>query len=286
MFVDILFAMNIIMDYMILTLTALVMKEQPSIKRKLGGALLASLYLWVMLVPEIGFLLMPVVKILYSLLIIRATFGKRRIIRLLQLTGTFYFVQFAIGGGMLAVHYFLTVDQSFATALKNPGFSPYGSPLSWGFIVISFPGLWLFVKHRDFLLRAIKRMEEKIVPVILASKEATVRLKGFIDTGNQAMDPLTKRPIIFVNEDKLQEVLAEEQIQKLITNNMDNLSIDMTVVPIRTVAGQALRVVWKPSSCNLERNGQKESCHVYVALSETLSDTDRYNCLLHESMEG
>ena len=86
-------------------------------------------------------------KVISSIVIILITFKHKTWFDLLKSWLYFYFVSFVIGGILLGVHFMFQqsvhVDSgSFMTVTTG-----YGTPISWGFVIIGFPICWYFTKH-------------------------------------------------------------------------------------------------------------------------------------------
>src|SRR5690606_11732638 len=154
-------------------------------------------------------------KILYSILIILVTFRFISFNRMIKQLLLFYFVSFAIGGGMFAAHYLLQSPVAITAAGFLSFSSGYGDSISWIFVLIGFPIVFWFTKNRLDKHAIEKIRDDQLYEVSITINNRTLTTTGFIDSGNQLVDPLTKRPVVICDEVFLQQWFTREDWQHL-----------------------------------------------------------------------
>ncbi|MBU9720433.1 MULTISPECIES: sigma-E processing peptidase SpoIIGA [Bacillaceae] len=292
-YLDIIWLLNFLVDVLLISLTAIVLKRRVSRLRLLLGGFIASLYVLFLFTPIEPYAMHPVIKTMYSIIIILASFGFKRFKLFFQAWLTFYFVNFAVGGGLLGLHFFLKTDTSFIQGTFATHTSGFGSPISWLFVVIGFPIIYYYSRQRFESIETEKIRYDQIYPVRIKVAGIELFLKGFVDSGNRLEDPLTRRSVMIIDMTDVgnqfpdsivnltkKSLVADEQIP-------DGFEGKMTMVPFRTV-GEKQRYLWaiKPDEVVVYENELPHICsHVLVGLSYTaLSDRNDYNCLLNPKM--
>lgn len=200
---------------MLLLLTDKLARLHTSRLRLAFGAFVASLIVPITILFPDSFFTSIIGKLLFSMLIILASFGFNKISQVLKLLALFYMMSFSVGGGLIAIHFIaeqpFTISQSgFLT--YNTG---YGDPISWLFVVVFFPVVWIFTKQR-----MDKHVQDKIrydmkIPVSIKIKGESHYTNGFIDSGNQLIDPFTKKPVIICDEEFLSDWFEQSEWDQL-----------------------------------------------------------------------
>ncbi|PYZ97935.1 sigma-E processing peptidase SpoIIGA [Alteribacter lacisalsi] len=295
LYLDVIWLLNFLVDWMLLALTALALKRGVSKKRLAAGAFTASMYLFFLFSPIAQTAATPLFKIAYSALIVYTAFGFKGFRPFCKAWLMFYFVSFMTGGGLIAAHAFfsteiLIVNDTFATRLNG-----FGSPASWLFVVIGFPAVWYFSKRSIGGIETAKIRYDHIMQVQIRASGVDLGLKGFVDSGNQLKDPISGRPVMIIDMTKLKASFPDELVQfteKGTESVTDFASVEkhaMTLVPYRTVAGSH-QFLWclKPEIVRLNPGSGEQpfTCtNVLIGLSYTpLSSLGDYDCILHPGM--
>ncbi|MGA9290395.1 MAG: sigma-E processing peptidase SpoIIGA, partial [Anaerobacillus sp.] len=254
----------------------------------------ASFYVLFLFIPGLSFMVNPIVKLLYSLVIVSVTFGFNRFRSFFQCWLLFYFVTFMIGGGMMGAHYFLQQDvmvYNGAVATKTSGF---GDPVSWLFVLIGFPTIWLFSKRRVEALETTKIHFDQLANVVIRIEDVSISAIALIDSGNQLQDPLSGSPVMILDMTIHEEQFPVEFIEK--AKDIIHFQGEgeghrwehrLRVVPFRAVGQdhQFLCAV-KPDEVVIS---MKENAitvkKVLVGLSfQSISGEKEYSCILHPKM--
>lgn len=291
-YLDAVWALNFFLDMMLLMLTNYLVKARASHLKLILGAFVASL-----LVP-ISFFFPHTIfttvfgKLSYSLVIILCTFGFYTVFRVVKILFVFYFTTFSIGGGLVALHFLfqhpIAVTSSGILTLQ----SGYGDPISWLFVVIGFPVIWMFTKSRMDKHATLKIRYDQLFPVTIQINKQSFTTMGYIDSGNQLIDPLTRQPVILGDEVFLKQWFTEEdwQLLKDAHNNLDFNHFPtawekrLHIVPYQGVGGQReFLFAIKPDKLVVAyENEQITVSRVLIGIQFALLTKDEsYRCLLH-----
>lgn len=276
---------------MLLMLTGAIVREKISRVRILAGAFVASLIVPLSLYYPDAFLTTIVGKLSYSLLIIYSTFRFRSISRTLKLLLTFYFITFSVGGGLTALHHMfqnpIGISQTGILTF-NGG---YGDPVSWLFILIGFPIVWLFTKKRLDKHAVDKIRYDQLYRVTLNMNNNEFSTDGFIDSGNQLVCPMTKRPVVIADEVFLKKWFTVEEWNQL-KEAHTHLAFDsvpkkweenIQFIPYQGVeGGSRFLLALRPEKLTIQY-GEEEiiTANVLVGIQfDSLTADHLYHCLL------
>ncbi|WP_010649458.1 sigma-E processing peptidase SpoIIGA [Oceanobacillus massiliensis] len=291
-YLDAVWALNFLLDLMLLMLTKALARDQSGILKLLFGAFIASLIVPITLYFPDSFINGFAGKILYSVFIVFCAFGFKGYYRLMKLLLLFYFTSFAIGGGLTGVYFLLanpvtTTENGILTFNKG-----YGDPVSWLFIIIGFPIVWYFTKKRMDEHAGDKIRYDQLCEVNVQIKNAAFSTMGYIDSGNQLLDPLTKRPVVICDELFLKNWFSNEEWDQLKEAN-DNLALEqipedwehkIQVIPYQGVEGNSnFLLAIRPDEVMVDYENQKLlTSNVLIGIQfGTLVKDSSYHCLLH-----
>src|SRR5690625_2063434 len=239
------FLLNLFCNSMILLLTKLLVRTDTRWYRILIGTIFASLLVpFTIFFPD-TLLTKPFGKLLYSILIVLCTFGFHSFHSLGKRLFVFYFVSFAIGGGLFGIHFLLNSSLSNIDIVYPNNI--YGNEISLLFLLIGFPLICLFTKNRMDKHVKDKVNFDQIYQVIIEFNGQSYQTKGFVDSGNHLVDPLTNRPVAICDEkfiqsffekkewDQLKNALERNKLEHIPTSVKDL----MYVVPYKGVGGKS-----------------------------------------------
>lgn len=291
-YLDAVWALNFFLDLMLLLLTQGLARDNTKKRRLLFGALVASLLVPISLYFPDSVFTSVLGKLLYSIVIIFCSFGFLSVYRMLKLLLLFYFTTFAIGGGLIGIHFLFQNPFGLSMSGVLTFNSGYGDPVSWLFVVFGFPCVWLFTKSRmDNHVKEKIRYDQQC-PVTVQLKDKSYSTTGYIDSGNQLVDPLTKKPVIICDEAFLKQWFSDEAWALLKTAH-DNLQVEkmpdewksyLQIVPYQGVQGKGMFLfALKPEKLTIYYEGQVISTSsVLIGIQFAgLTKDQSYHCLLH-----
>lgn len=193
-YIDSLFLLNFVVNYLLLLAAARLAGEPLARLRMAGGAALGALYAAAVFFPHMGFLIHPLCKLGAAVVMLLVSFGGSR--RLLRVSLVFFGVAAAFGGGIFA----LTLLGGRGLALKNGIFY---SAMDLRLILLSAALCYVvltLVFQRTARHTAAAR---ELVPAVITLGERRVAITALVDTGNTLTDPLTGRAVMVAEGEKL-----------------------------------------------------------------------------------
>ncbi len=199
-YIDSLFLLNLVVNYLLLISAARLAGE--IIRRpRLGlGAGLGALYAALVFFPGMGFLLHPLCKLGAAVVMLLCAFGGSR--RLLRVTLIFFGVSAAFGGGIFAIE----LLGGRGLSLKNGIFY---SSMDLRLILLSAAVCYVVL---SLVFRSTGRHAGRggeLTPAVLTLKGRRVALTALVDTGNTLTDPVTNRPVMVAEGEKLARLFPE-----------------------------------------------------------------------------
>ena len=182
MYIELIFIINFLIDYLILYSTKKLLKINCTWYRLIIGSLIGSLTTFILLI-KISNLELIIIKIILSILLIIISFGKRNILR-----NIFYFYLLSIiyGGSIYLFN------------LNNTKYYLY-------YLIILIPVISYLIINE---LTNIRFNYQDKYKVTIYYHNKKYQLDGFIDTGNRLISPISRKSIILVNLNlKVKEVI-------------------------------------------------------------------------------
>ncbi|WP_174613168.1 sigma-E processing peptidase SpoIIGA [Virgibacillus ihumii] len=291
-YLDAVWLLNFLLDMMLLMLTQALAKDGTRKIRIVFGAFIASLLVPLSIYYPDTFVNSVAGKLIYSIIIILCTFRIRSLYRMMKLLLLFYFTTFAIGGGLLAIHFLFQNPVGVSTSGILTFNSGFGDPVSWLFIVVGFPLVWMFTKTRMDKHAEEKIRYDQLCPVNIQIDSKSFSTTGYIDSGNQLMDPVSKKPVIICDEYFLKKWFTEDDWKALYQAhselNFEKLPAKwehrINIIPYQGVEGNRTFMMGiKPDNLTFYYDNQKITTRkimIGIQFSELTKDQS-YHCLLH-----
>ncbi|MFD1018090.1 sigma-E processing peptidase SpoIIGA [Thalassobacillus hwangdonensis] len=224
-YLDAVWMLNFLLDGMILFLTQAVTKANASFLRLMVGAFTASLIVPLTIFYPDTLFSTPIGKLLFSVVIILTAFQFQTLRMFFRNLVSFYFITFAIGGALFGSHYFIQSNVNLTANGMVTFNSGYGDPVSWFFVLVGFPIAWWFTRERLERITLLKMKYEEIYPVVIEYAGKKVESKGLVDSGNQLIDPLTKK-LVFLADESVFKRLIEERDWELLKEVSESFQVD------------------------------------------------------------
>ncbi len=273
---DILFILNMIIDYLIIGLTATVVKTEIGLRRRLLASSLGGISSFYIFVESGSMFLDLAFRLFTASLIIITAFGFKSIRVLLKGLLVYYF----FGIFLFGTAHVLSVWVSAENIKVNNTYYYIGiSPLLLIlFSTVIYIALTLFIR--------IKRGNDGEIyceaSISLSGK--TVDCKGLIDSGNSVTDILSDSKVFIVSK-SLFKKLANCHIADYFEDNKS--SNRCRVIPTKTVSGDALL---KAVRCDLVMLKTEKKIYEFgspiIAISENMADDEIDIIIPREALEG
>lgn len=182
-YIDEVFALNALMDYLLVLCAAKLAGEPLRRGRFALAALVGGLYAAVTLLPGGGFLASPACKLAWAMLLCLVAYGGSK--RLLRLTLVFFGVAAAFGGGVLALQLLS------------------GAPKALDLPTILLCAAGCYVMLSVVFRRTARHGGGELTGAELTLGGRTCRLTALVDTGNTLTDPVTGKPVMVAEGERL-----------------------------------------------------------------------------------
>lgn len=300
-YIDLIFAMNLLIDASLLLATAWMRKQKIKVWRIAASACVGAMYVVMMFLPELGFLYTFLVKFLFSVAMLWIAFGFGSLQNYLRNMGAFYIVNFAAAGGILGVHYLLQDYGDLWNGMWYSATGGMGFSLKIGALftlVLFFAVLWWFkrviaARHRQ------ERISTFVGEVRVRIEDSEVCCTGLVDTGNQLSDPLSRLPVMVMEASLWEDLLPPSYRGKLAKERADNLIMEWTeagafpwpdrlrLVPYRGInKGTQFMLALKPDEVSITLEGRNfHSTRVLIGLDGgRLSAEGAYRAIVHPAL--
>ena len=197
-YVDTLFLLNAVVDYLLLLAAARLAGEPLARRRFLLGAALGGGYAVALFLPGLEFLVRFPCRLAAAVLMVLAAFWRSR--RLLRQTVIFFALSCAFGGGVLAIGLLGGRGLSLQNGVLYSG-------MDLKLVLLSAAGCYALL---TLALQGVGRhtgRSGELQPVRLTLGEREIALTALVDTGNTLTDPVTGRPVLVVEGTCLEDLL-------------------------------------------------------------------------------
>lgn len=216
-YLDILILENLVINYLILFVTAKFSRLRVSTLRLFAGAVVGALYVvFIILQPDIKVYYTTAAKILLSIFIVAVTFSPRKLLPFIKTLAIFYISTFIFAGAALA---FLFFNQQ-GGFVRNGIVYVFGQS-QWSLMVFSLLTVGIIIKIFWEVIQSKITREKTLIPVKIAFDNRVIDLPALIDTGNSLKDPLTNMPVMVVEFKALEQLLPQE-IKSIFENSREN----------------------------------------------------------------
>lgn len=189
-YIDVVLFINFSFDLLILLSTSILLKRNIKFYRALLGAFIGSLSILFLFINITSFQLF-LFKIIISIFMILISFGYKNIKYFLKNILFLYTISIILGGFL----YYLSCTFSY----KNTGLVFYfkGLSINYIFLIMSSPLIiYIYIKEA----RSFKQICNNIYKIELIVNDKCYKLNGFMDTGNNLVDPYFFKPVILINK--------------------------------------------------------------------------------------
>ena len=290
-FLDVLVLENIVMNYLILLMTAKFSKNKVSHLRLFLGATLGALYVaFLVICPSLKGYYTTIAKIALSFGIVAIAFHFERFAAFFKTMVIFYISTFIFAGAGFAFLYF---NQS-GGFVRNGFFYVYWNS-KWTVMVLCVATVGIIVKIFWDILQNKLVKERLLIPIKIAFENGIINLPALVDTGNALFDPLTHVPVVVVEFKAIKSILPIE-IQKIFEESKEDDLVGVTkivadsswfsrfrIIPFTSLGKEnGMLIGFKPDYIEVgEETEKKGVTEVIIGIyNRALSKSENYNALL------
>lgn len=274
-YADVLVCINLFVNFFLLRVTGLCLRMQVQYKRLLVGALIGGLYALVLLVPSLSLWIQLPMHIGCLCIIVAVSFSLHSVRGFLKICFTFFGVNFAFGGAMLAIW---LLFQPKGMLYQN---GTVYFDISISVLIITTLACYIFFSVLFWITKR-RVPDQHIYTAALTYQDKTVYVRALLDTGNSLSDGFSNAPVCIGDAAVLRK-LAPEPILAFLEQKDLNLSPKqgIRVIPYRSVDGSGvlrgfvLDSIYLPSEHLLVRKP-------VLVQSRTPFDRDDYTVILSQ----
>lgn len=216
LYIDIIFLINLIMDFFILWATAKVGRIQTKGWRLFIAALVGACYSLVVLLPQWQITTTFSAKLICSIIMVIVAFFPFSIRNIFKSLMYFYLISFVMGGAVMGLIYLTNQSPVYSQAWN--GAAVILADISYQWLIV---GLLIAIMLAFYVAKYIRRNWQKSAlqnPVTVSINNSTITVNGFLDTGNQLYDPISRKPVIIV-ESSVFNKLIPDFIREMVEKN-------------------------------------------------------------------
>ncbi|MDF2546886.1 MAG: spoIIGA [Anaerosolibacter sp.] len=293
-----LFIENLLMNWLILYLTAYFSKTKVPKYKVWVGATVGAIYAFVVFFPSLTFLYSMIMKIVASMLIIVITFMPYQFKHFFKLVGIFYLISFMFGGAAFALFY-LTVFQGL---LSNGVFYIGNVFDKFSPKLLIYAGIiaYILIKYCWEYIQVKISRDKVYIPISIEIENHSSEVNALIDTGNSLHDPLSKYPVIIVEYEAIKDLLPLD-IQGMFNDCPQDINLDLVsaiiqssqwmnrfrMIPFKSLGiDNGMLIGFKPDCVKLQDNNHSKYIREIVigVYTKKLSVDGDYHALLHPDL--
>ena len=201
-YVDTLFLLNALIDYLLLLSAARLAGEPLRRLRFAAGAALGGLYAVAIFLPGLYFLSRPVWRLTAAAGMLAIAYGGTR--RLVRQGFLFFALTCAFGGGVVAIELLGRRELTLGNGV-------FYSALDLKTVLLSAAACYMVLTVLFQRLAAHTQASGQLVPIRLRLLERQVELTALVDTGNTLSDPVSGQPVMVAEGDSVAGLFPSER---------------------------------------------------------------------------
>ncbi|MCX8130341.1 MAG: sigma-E processing peptidase SpoIIGA [Clostridia bacterium] len=292
---DILFLENIVMNYLILLVTAKFAKSKTNSLRLFTASLIGAVYVVILvLFPGMKMYYTAFAKVILSLLIIAVAFSPEKLGLFFKTLAIFYISTFIFAGAGFAFIYF----NQGGGFVKN-GIVYVFWQSKWTLLFLSIITVAIIVRIFWEVIQYRFVKDKLLVPLKISFESKIIDMAALIDTGNSLYDPLTNTPVIVVEFKAIKEILPREIKDIFEESKEDDLNCVTNIVshstwfsrfrliPFTSLGKEnGMLIGFKPDYVEVGEEQQKKGVsNVIVGIyNRALSHNEKYKALLNPEL--
>ena len=270
-YIDILIAVNLFINYILLLLTAKFLSLKWKSIRLVFGEILSGIYSLYILFPETNLFLSILVKLIMSITIVWCVFGFKSLKSFIKITLCFYAINFLFSGIMLGL-WILFRPSSME---MNNGVVYFNiSPL----VLIASTIVSYFIIEIFYRIIGKNHIKNSFYEIKINIEDSPVKLRAKVDTGNILREPFSNLPVIIVRKSTAEKIIPPKLLGLLDnyyqnTNNISSYEVKYPIrmVPFKTVAGRGVFPAFKPKNI-INPEGILKKAYIAICPDRTLSE--------------
>ena len=206
-YIDVLFVVNLLINYILLRACAILCKIKTKKFRLFIGSFVGACYSVLIFFPNFSVIYSTIFKMLFSMLMVASSFAFYSFRGYIKALFVFYMVSFAFGGCVLGIFYFSDVGSKLGAIYSN-GILYFNLPwtilATAGILFYLTTRIFSYFSSRSFRSGSLKKK------LYISFENNTAEVTALMDTGNSLVDPLTLKPVIVAEYKMLKSLFSED----------------------------------------------------------------------------
>ncbi|OOM74159.1 sporulation sigma-E factor-processing peptidase [Clostridium puniceum] len=202
-YADILVLENCIVNFFLLTLTMKCIKYKCKTRKLIISSFIGGFYTLVLVIPKLNILAYLPFQLIIAFIMIRLVYRKTNIITLIKVLFIFLMTTFTLSG----ICFLFSIKQNLyllGNSFKIEKYSVKYIMLGIMIIYIIYNRITDYVNEKLFIRNFNFKIEFEI-------EKKQYNFNGFLDTGNELVEPITNLPCILVEENLIKNLNFHEQ---------------------------------------------------------------------------
>lgn len=242
-YADIVFFINLIMDFLIFYIVSRLSLNKAKISRIFLGSLFSAFtYCLIIFIPKLGMLYNYFSSFIILSISVYIIFGRLNIKKFIRLIFYSYISAFTIGGLSSALFYYTNTKNIIGNML---GVSI--EHFSFKILIISICSVYIIIKFFVEFIRKILVLKQSFYDVTIFFNNNKVNIRTLLDTGNNLEDPISKNPVLVVEFRSIKKLLPDkiqllfyEKREKDINNILKeiddtNIKEKIRIIPFKSI---------------------------------------------------
>lgn len=206
-YIDVLFAVNLIINYIILHSCSVFVDLKQNKLRISFGAVIGASYAVLVFFPDFNILYSALSKFLVSMVIVASAYPFYTVKNYIKALLVFYLISIGFGGCVLSVFYFSDIGAKLGAVYSN-GIFYFNLP--WTVLLVSGIIFYLATKIFKSVSTKIYTTQSLKKKLFISHNNNTAEITALLDTGNSLVDPISLSPVIIVEYRFIKNLFPEE----------------------------------------------------------------------------
>ncbi len=259
-YADILILENCIVNFFLLTTTMKCIKHKCKTSKLIISSFMGGIYTLVLVIPKLNILASLPFQLTVAFIMIRLVYGKTSIFTLIKLVLIFLMITFTLSG----ICFLFSIKQNLyllGHSFEIEKYSVKYTMLGIMSVYIISSRITDYVKDKLFIKNFNFKIEFEI-------EKKQYSFKGFLDTGNELIEPITNLPCILIEENLIKDLNFYEKNTYRIPYNSIGYGGNLNGIRVNNI-----KIINK--KCLFE-----EIDAIICPCKETLSSENEFNALL------
>jgi len=283
---------NLVMNYLILWLTAKFANLAVNKKRLAAGALIGALYALAWFLPDVGPFYSMIGKFLFSVAIVTTAFAPVKPKKLLSLVAYFYLISFSLVGVTVGLSYFINSNREVSKAYYGV-LNTLNEYFWYAILIAAALAAGTGILGPALLKSKITRNLFR-VPLAINFGGQIIRIEALIDTGNNLRDPISQMPVIVVEYNALGKLLPVELQRAFIEGGDLNNFLDsvkdmewikrLRLIPFQSLGrSNGMLIAFRPDEVEIQTGSEtiKTKDIIVGVHNQQLCPEGSYQALMH-----